>query len=95
MVFPLSIRDTITALAPASAGGLLSITYTTIVVAYHAFTVPITAPHANSSGQHNRCQTTVFAGCRFTRDGNVASQSRPPSTVTPPKSCRHSPGSGP
>ena len=50
MVFPLSIRDTITALAPASAGGLLSITYTTIVVAYHAFTVPITGPHANSSG---------------------------------------------
>ena len=59
MVFPLSIRDTITALAPASAGGLLSITYTTIVVAYHAFTVPITGPHANSSGEHNRCQITA------------------------------------
>ena len=72
VVFPLSIRDTITALAPASAGGLLSITYTTVVVAYHAFTVPITDPHANSSGEAlDRCQTTVFAACLLTRDGNV------------------------
>ena len=71
MVFPLSIRDTITALAPASAGGLLSITYTTVVVAYHAFTVPITGPHANSSGEHNRYRTTLFAGCLLTRHGNV------------------------
>lgn len=44
IIFPLCVRDNITSLAWASAGGLCSIIYTTIVVVWEALTIePVSA----------------------------------------------------
>ena len=52
IIFPLCVKDNITSLAWASAGGLCSIVYTTIVVVWEALTIePVSAAVAAAAAE--------------------------------------------